>query len=78
MVVPFQHQGYHLSTELFTHLFATARANGYDYIRIDTHDKNKKMQAIIVRRGFTYRGQLAGRRRAYDIDLSNEDKHEED
>ena len=78
MAVSFQHQGYHLSTELFTHLFATARANGYDYIRIDTHDKNKKMQAIITRRGFTYRGRLAGNRRAYDIDLSNEESHEED
>jgi len=27
------------------------------------------MQAIIARRGFTYRGQLAGDRVAYDLDL---------
>ncbi|CAM2882315.1 GNAT family N-acetyltransferase [Weissella confusa] len=70
MAVSFQHQGYHLSTALFTHLFATAQANGFDYIRIDTHDKNKKMQAIIARRGFTYRGKLTGNRVAYDIDLA--------
>ena len=70
MAVSFQHQGYHLSTALFTHLFATAQANGFDYIRIDTHDKNKKMQAIIARRGFTYRGKLTDNRVAYDIDLA--------
>ena len=70
MAVSFQHQGYHLSTALFTHLFVTAQANGFDYIRIDTHEKNKKMQAIIARRGFTYRGKLAGNRVAYDIDLA--------
>ena len=34
------------------------------------HEKNKKMQAIIARRGFTYRGKLAGNRVAYDIDLA--------
>ncbi|MDV8929961.1 GNAT family N-acetyltransferase [Weissella cibaria] len=69
MAVSFQHQGYHLSTALFTHLFETAQAKGLTYLRIDTHAKNKKMQAIIARRGFTYRGQLAGDRVAYDLDL---------
>lgn len=70
MAVSFQHQGYRLSTVLFTHLFETARAKGITYLRIDTHTKNKKMQAIIARRGFTYRGKLAGDRVAYDIDLN--------
>ena len=35
-----------------------------------TQEKNKKMQAIIARRGFAYRGKLAGNRVAYDIDLA--------
>ena len=55
-----------------SHLISGAVALGYTDIRIDTHPKNIRMQKVIEKSGFLYRGDILleitdGERKAYQI-----------
>lgn len=60
---------------LMNHLITAARLNNLLDIRIDTHPKNKTMQQLIKKAGFTYQGEILlpvhdGERLAYQLLLS--------
>lgn len=56
------------------HLISFANALGFDDIRIDTHPKNVRMQKVIEKVGFEYRGRVVlnlenGERKAYQVKI---------
>lgn len=73
------HAGQNLSYYFFSNLISQAYAEGVRNFRIDTHDLNKRVQAIVARVGYTYRGtinvayavtnQADAIRRAYELNL---------
>lgn len=51
-------RGQNLTGILFSHLFSYSYENGFHNVRIDTHDYNKRMQHIMKKNGFEYRGKI--------------------
>lgn len=69
------YHGKGLALLLMNYLITTARLNTILDIRIDTHPKNKAMQQLIRKAGFTYQGDILlpvvdGERFAYQLVLS--------
>ncbi|EOH98987.1 hypothetical protein UAY_02256 [Enterococcus moraviensis ATCC BAA-383] len=69
------YQGRGLALLLMNLLITTARLSNFLDIRIDTHPKNKAMQQLITRAGFSYQGDILlpvadGERVAYQLVLS--------
>lgn len=59
------------------HLISFANTLDYDDIRIDTHPKNSRMQKVIEKVGFEYRGRVElnlenGERKAYQLKIKKE------
>ncbi len=48
--------GKHLAETFMNHLFSISYSLGFKQIRIDTHEKNTRMQYLIKKMGFTYSG----------------------
>lgn len=67
--------GHHLSHFFFSNLISQAYQAGIRNFRIDTHDMNKRMQAIATSLGYQYRGIIHvaepgdNARRAYELNL---------
>jgi len=67
------YHGQHLADFYFSNLFTLSYQQGFHQVRIDTHALNKRMQHVITKAGFTYRGivYMAGdaqdQRYAYDV-----------
>lgn len=71
--------GQHLSHFFFSNLISAAYRDGIRNFRIDTHDLNKRMQAIATNFGYQYRGKIYvaepavnhedNARRAYELNL---------
>ena len=62
-------RGRGLSAEIFDALAVFGKNKGMTSIRIDTHGDNKRMQHVLVKCGFTFRGNVIyefGARLAYD------------
>jgi GNAT superfamily N-acetyltransferase len=59
VAVDFEAQGRRYSERLLHELEQVARQNGYNYLRVDTNVKNKKMQRVLERNGYSERGKLA-------------------
>ncbi|MDO4903126.1 MAG: GNAT family N-acetyltransferase [Limosilactobacillus sp.] len=51
-----EYRGKHLSDFLFTNLLSIGQERGYHNFRIDTHEKNTAMRAVLKKFGFEYRG----------------------
>ncbi|KRL05392.1 GNAT family N-acetyltransferase [Liquorilactobacillus oeni] len=51
-----QYHGQHLADFFFSGLFSAAYRLGFNEIRIDTHETNKRMQHLIKKSGFSYSG----------------------
>lgn len=51
-------RGANLSTEIFKLVEEYAKTKGINYFRVDTDGDNKKMQHILNKNGFTYRGTI--------------------
>ncbi|MFD2304950.1 GNAT family N-acetyltransferase [Enterococcus termitis] len=69
------YQGKGTALTLMNFLITAARLNGHLDIRIDTHPKNVRMQRLIKKAGFSYRGDLLlpipdGERLAYQLVLT--------
>jgi len=69
MVSPqFQHQG--IAKQLIAFAIKKAKNEGYDAIKIDTHPDNFKMQKILKKLNFVYKGYLESiNRLAYELML---------
>lgn len=68
-------RGRHLSSTLMSHLITVASLKGYTDLRIDTHPENPRMQHVIKKAGFDYRGVVQldmpnGKRWAYQLVLA--------
>ena len=71
--------GQHLSHYFFSNLISQAYRDGVRNFRIDTHDLNKRMQAVVTSLGYQYRGKIYvaepakdpedNARRAYELNL---------
>ena len=71
--------GQHLSHYFFSNLISAAYRDGIRNFRIDTHDLNKRMQAIVTSFGYAFRGKIYvdepaenpedNARRAYELNL---------
>lgn len=71
--------GQHLSHFFFSNLISQAYRDGIRNFRIDTHDLNKRMQAVVTGLGYQYRGKIYvdepaenhedNARRAYELNL---------
>ena len=67
--------GQHLSHYFFSNLISQAYQTGIHNFRIDTHNMNKRMQAIAASFGYQYRGIIHvsepgdNARRAYELNL---------
>jgi len=71
--------GQHLSHFFFSNLISAAYRDGIRNFRIDTHELNKRMQAIATKFGYQYRGTIYvdepavnhedNARRAYELNL---------
>lgn len=63
-----------LAIQLMRFAASMAIQNGYDAIRIDTHEGNNRMLALLNKLGFEYCGKIAyeqsGERVAYDREIS--------
>lgn len=74
-----QFGGQHLSHYFFSDLISLAYARGVRNFRIDTHELNKRMQAVVTSFGYQYRGKIYvdepaenhedNARRAYELNL---------
>lgn len=53
-----KHRGKKLSSHLFSLACEVGRKNGVNSVRVDTHKDNKKMQHVLAKNGFTYRGKV--------------------
>ena len=68
-------RGVHLSSYLFSNLLSLAYNQGLRDFRIDTHEMNLRMQGLIEKIGFKYRGRIFvdstphGERKAYELHL---------
>lgn len=49
-------KGQHLGDYFFSNLISEAYRLGFREVRIDTHEKNKRMQHLILKAGFEYAG----------------------
>lgn len=69
------YHGQHLADFFFSNLMTLSYLQGFQQIRVDTHLANKRMQHIILKAGFTYRGivymdhDADDQRNAYQIKL---------
>ncbi|MFB9770367.1 GNAT family N-acetyltransferase [Lactiplantibacillus modestisalitolerans] len=69
------YHGAHLGDHFFSQLFTLSYQQGFREVRIDTHASNQRMQHIITKAGFDYRGIVymandpADQRLAYQIKL---------
>ncbi|RRK10664.1 GNAT family N-acetyltransferase [Lactiplantibacillus garii] len=69
------YHGQHLADFYFSNLMTLSYQLGFHQIRIDTHAKNTRMQHVITKAGFTYRGVVymdgdsTDQRNAYQITL---------
>ncbi|MFT8363081.1 MAG: GNAT family N-acetyltransferase [Sporolactobacillus sp.] len=50
------YHGQHLADFFFSNLLSASYGLGYRQVRIDTHARNKRMQHIITKAGFSYSG----------------------
>ncbi len=70
-----KYRGQHLNSYLFSNLISLAYERGYRQFRIDTHKRNKRMQHIIKKFGFKYKGFIyldpneKYERNAYELNL---------
>ncbi|CAJ1229241.1 acetyltransferase [Lactiplantibacillus xiangfangensis] len=70
------YHGQHLADFYFSNLMTLSYQLGFKQLRIDTHAKNARMQHVIKKAGFTYRGivymanDATDQRNAYQITLS--------
>lgn len=70
------YHGQHLTDFYFSNLMTLSYQLGFKQLRIDTHIQNTRMQHIITKAGFTYRGVVymdnnaADQRNAYQIILN--------
>lgn len=70
------YRGQHLSEYLFSNLLTVVALKGFKNVRIDTHRMNQRMQKIVLKQGFEYRGiimilsdQNDPERLAYELNL---------
>lgn len=75
VAISHHYRGHHLGDYIFSTLISVAYDKGYRNLRIDTTDINVRMQRIIEKFGFTYRGIIHvieegdGKRNAYELNL---------
>lgn len=68
-------RGMHLTGYFFSTLLSFAYAQGFRNFRVDTHEMNMRMQGLIKKFGFSYRGKIfvdpspEGERNAYELRL---------
>ncbi len=68
-------RGMHLTGYFLSNLLSLAYSQGFRDFRVDTHEMNIRMQGLIQKFGFSYRGQIfveptpEGERKAYELHL---------
>ena len=68
-------RGMHLTGYFLSNLLSLAYSQGFRDFRVDTHEMNLRMQGLVQKFGFSYRGKIfvdpfpEGERKAYELHL---------